>query len=94
MSRASITSNRSRTLLQVGNTDSALDRDQSARLDDRAPLQNDTLPPAEDGEENSGPSMMQLPMSSGISNSVPPQPPEPRVQASTSNNSPEGALDA
>jgi hypothetical protein len=48
MSRASITSNRSRTLLQVGNTDSALDRDQSARLDDRPPLQNDTLPPAEE----------------------------------------------
>lgn len=47
MSRASITSNRSRTLSQEVNTSGALDHGQSARLDDHPLLQNDTLPPAE-----------------------------------------------
>ncbi|KAG3229916.1 hypothetical protein P692DRAFT_20718007 [Suillus brevipes Sb2] len=94
MSRASITPNLSRTLSQEGDMDGT--HDQSARLDDHPPpLQNDTLPLTDNGgEENSGLSMMQLPISSGVLNSAPLHPPEPRLQASTSNDSPEGALAA
>ncbi|KAG2748316.1 hypothetical protein P692DRAFT_20874609 [Suillus brevipes Sb2] len=82
MSRASTTPN----------TDDA--HDQSARLDNHPPLQNDILRSADDKEGNSGPSVVQLPVSSGISNSGSPQPSEPHIHGLTSDDSPNGGLAA
>ncbi|KAG1858525.1 hypothetical protein F4604DRAFT_1183773 [Suillus subluteus] len=87
MSRASITSKRSRRLSQEGSTDGAYD--QSARLDDHPPPQNDTVRLADDQEEKSGPSVVQL--LSGISNSGLAQTLEP---CDTSNDSLNGSLAA
>ncbi|KAG2753814.1 hypothetical protein P692DRAFT_20721836 [Suillus brevipes Sb2] len=91
MSRVSITSNRNRRPSQEGNTDRA--HDQSTHLDDRPLPQSDT-PPKYSGEENPGLSGVQLPVSSRISNSVPPRPSEPYIQGHTSGDSPEGGLAA
>ncbi|KAG2740882.1 hypothetical protein P692DRAFT_20752923 [Suillus brevipes Sb2] len=92
MSRASSVSNRSRRPSQEGNTDGT--HDQSARLDDRPPPQNDTLPHADNREEKSGPSGVQLPVSPGISDSGPPRPSEPHIQGHTPDDSPDGGLAA
>ncbi|KAG2753793.1 hypothetical protein P692DRAFT_20722031 [Suillus brevipes Sb2] len=85
------TSNRSRRPSQEGNTNGT--HDQSARLDDRPPPQNDT-PTADNREENSRPSGVQLPVSSGISNSGPPRPSEPHIQGHTPDDSPDDGLAA
>ncbi|KAG2753818.1 hypothetical protein P692DRAFT_20721946 [Suillus brevipes Sb2] len=92
MSRTSIPSNRSRRPTQEGNMDGA--HDQSIRLDDRPLPQNNALPQADKGEENSGPSEAQQPVSLEISNSVPPRPSEPYIQGHTSGDLPEGGLAA
>ncbi|KAG1824636.1 uncharacterized protein BJ212DRAFT_539844 [Suillus subaureus] len=81
MSRSSFTPIRSRRLSKDGST-------HSAHLNEQPPPENDTLRPADDEEEICEPLVVTSP---GISNSGPPQLPEPHVQESTSNNSPKGA---